>query len=183
MSDNVKFIFKTLLKVPIIILVSYLIFNLFAFVFSYFRLVGLSYVTMQTAVENNFLPNTELRTLQNYADSLVVPGIFDNIQVCCDTSVEAGADGMDYSLDVSNNSKVQYGTPIAVSITAKYTWVFPLVNTFGAGKDERYAAESAAAAGNGGNGVIYNDINNANSEHNIVITYVVPGLKYYPDLS
>ena len=36
MNESVKFIFKTLLKVPVFILVAYAIFNLFAFSFSYF---------------------------------------------------------------------------------------------------------------------------------------------------
>ena len=51
MSDEVKFIFKTLLKVPVIIVVSFLILNIFAFFFIYFKVLGLSYVVMQTAVK------------------------------------------------------------------------------------------------------------------------------------
>ena len=53
MAENVKFIFKTLIKVPIIIFVTYFIVNLFAFTVSYFRLLGVSYVVLQTAIENN----------------------------------------------------------------------------------------------------------------------------------
>lgn len=66
MSDEVKFIFKTLLKVPVIIVVSFIILNIFAFFFIYFKVLGLSYVVMQTAVENNYLPPTEVSTLNNY---------------------------------------------------------------------------------------------------------------------
>ena len=70
MSDGVKFIFKTLLKVPIIILVTYAIFNAFAFSLSYFKILGFSYVAMQTAVENNYLPTQELNTLTTYLTDL-----------------------------------------------------------------------------------------------------------------
>lgn len=66
MSDSVKFIFKTLIKVPVIIMISYAIFNIFAFFFIYFRMLGISYVVMQTAVENNYLPDTELNTMIDY---------------------------------------------------------------------------------------------------------------------
>lgn len=159
MNDSVKFIFRTLLRVPIIILVSYLIFNLFAFTFTYFRLLGYSYVAMQTVVENNFIPPDELNTLTDYLNSLET-GIVSNLSVTCDT---------DISSPDENNIKVQYGTPIKVTVSAKYTWVFPLVNTAASGPDDSAHAD----------GLVYNE----NDNNNIVISYTVPGLKYYPDLS
>ncbi len=86
MSDEVKFIFKTLLKVPIIIVVSFLILNLFAFFFVYFKVLGLSYVVMQTAVENNYLPKTEVNTLCNYAYT------FEDIPMVTNAAIIVGRD-------------------------------------------------------------------------------------------
>lgn len=87
MSDEVKFIFKTLLKVPIIIIVSFLVLNIFAFLFIYFKVLGLSYVVMQTAVENNWLPPTEINTLCNYAHT------FEDIPMVTDSAIIVKADG------------------------------------------------------------------------------------------
>lgn len=170
MHENVKFIFKTLLKVPVIILVSYLIFNIFAFTFTYFRLMGLSYVVMQTAVENNFIPPDEKQTLTDYLNSLET-GIVNNLMIGCDTDITNGVDCVNINDSSTNgdNRKVQYGTSIKVTVSAKYNWIFPLVNT--------------TANQNGGtpnaSGLEYNE----NFDNNIVISYTVPGLKYYPDLS
>ena len=58
MSDNVKFIFMTLIKVPCVIFVSFFIFNIFAFFFIYFKMLGFSYVVMQEVVENNYITAT-----------------------------------------------------------------------------------------------------------------------------
>lgn len=170
MNDSVKFIFRTLLKVPIIILVSYFIFNIFAFAFTYFRLLGFSYVAMQTVVENNFIPPEEAQTLQNYLDSLET-SIVSNLQVGCDTNTsnDAASGGAAMDLDGGENVRVQYGTPVTVTVSARYTWVFPLVNTMATGPDDSAHAD----------GLQYNE----NSNNNIVISYTVPGLKYYPDLS
>jgi hypothetical protein len=70
MSDEVKFIFKTLIKVPVIVFVCYLILNVLLFSFTYFKLLGMSYVVMQTVVENNYLPNSEKEDLLKYIDTL-----------------------------------------------------------------------------------------------------------------
>lgn len=66
MADEVKFIFKTLIKTPVIIMIFYAIFNLLFFFYIYFQMLGFSYVVMQTAVENNYLPSAELATLKDY---------------------------------------------------------------------------------------------------------------------
>lgn len=171
MQDNVKFIFKTLIKVPVIILITYFIFNIFAFTFTYFRLLGLSYVVMQTAVENNFIPPEEKNTLVDYLNSLETAMVSD-LKIGCDTN--QGNDSEEYGLceDITDpqysgeNRKVQYGTPITVTVSANYNFIFPLVNT-------------AQPDGPHADGLVYNE----NKDNNIKITYVVPGLKYYPDLS
>lgn len=78
MEDGVRFIFKTLIKIPIIILVTYAIMNVFFFCYIYFKTLGLSYVVMQTAVENNYIPPQELKTLTQEVDSwLDIPMVTD----------------------------------------------------------------------------------------------------------
>ena len=59
MTGTVKSIFKTLVKVPVTIIVAYFIINLVLFSYFYFRFAGVSYVIMQTAMENNYIPETE----------------------------------------------------------------------------------------------------------------------------
>jgi len=70
MQDGVKFIFKTLFKVPVFIFASFFVFNVIVFFLTYFKMLGFSYVVMQTAVENNYLPQEELNMLADYAASL-----------------------------------------------------------------------------------------------------------------
>ena len=171
MSDSVKFIFKTLLKVPVIILVAYGIFNLFAFSFSYFKIMGFSYVAMQTAVENNYIPATEMGTLQGYLNGLETYMLEDATLV-----VDTGG---------NRNKKVQYGTPITVTVSAHYRFIWPLMPY-----EQR---TGAAATGMNGQdiGVELTDDQldqarmdyEGNQQNNIHISYTVPGLKYYPDLA
>lgn len=73
MNDEVKFIFKTLIKVPVIIIISYLIFNIVMFINFYFRGLGTSYLIMQEVAINNYIPATDrgsitetARTFENY---------------------------------------------------------------------------------------------------------------------
>lgn len=91
MSDEVKFIFKTLLKVPVIILVSFMVLNIFAFFFIYFKVLGLSYVIMQTAVENNYLPVSELSVLCEYVHE------FEDIPMVTNSAIIVAKSGNTYS--------------------------------------------------------------------------------------
>lgn len=177
MADSIKFIFKTLVKVPIIILVCYLIFNIFGFTFTYFRLMGLSYVVMQTAVENNYIPASEAQTLDNYLNSLQTY-IVSDLAIGCDTDASNDAGTGPY-VDIKDpsggdNRRVQYGTPITVTVSGNFNWIFPLVNT--ADSDGNLTDSTGAATDER---LSYNE----NRNNNIVIQYTVPGLKYYPDLS
>lgn len=191
MADNVKFIFKTLLKVPIIILISYTIFNIFAFSFSYFRLLGFSYVAMQTAVENNYIPAEEMATLTNYLNSLETEMLTD-LSIFCDTDISTS--------NTADNNKTQYGTPITIQVRAHYNFIWPLMPS-------EQKSNGVVADGLHGNNA-GSDLSNAqldqlreqyeqnsgsydssrdtfqqNDNANIVISYTIPGLKYYPDLS
>ena len=72
MSDSVKFIFMTLIKVPCIIFAAFFIFNIFAFFFIYFKVLGFSYVVMQEVVENNYINNSSVENRNNYSYRCVV---------------------------------------------------------------------------------------------------------------
>lgn len=198
MSDSVKFIFKTLIKVPIIIAVAYGIFNIFAFCFIYFKMLGLSYVVMQTAVENNYLPEQELNTLQDYIEQIdndiymvenagIVVGV-DGDTIYSTNMEPAVLDGIPYDIDARR--KRQYGRTVTVGITCDYVFIWPLdYRTNASGQVER----SEGFYGNTGTvdtGFSDEAINDAISNNtaietnnNMSIVYTVPGLKYYPDLA
>lgn len=171
MNESVKFIFKTLLKVPVFILVAYAIFNLFAFSFSYFKIMGFSYVAMQTAVENNYFPQTELDTLTAYLDGLET-AMLENATLTIDT----GNGG---------NERVQYGSEITVTVSAHYRFIWPLMpneqrstGVAAEGMDGQNTGEQLTAAQLD---QMREEIAD-NPQNNIWISYTVPGLKYYPDL-
>ena len=63
MSDGVKFIFKTLFKVPIIILAAYLLMNVLGVVTTYFKVQGVQYGLENILVENNYISTTDLEKL------------------------------------------------------------------------------------------------------------------------
>ena len=113
MEDSLRSIFKILIKVPIWIMTMYLIFNLYTLVNSYFKLLGVSYVVMQVAMENNYIPETEYETLNNYIEnSIVIDGILDNVII-----------------EGSDSDRVQYGTPIEVGVTGTWHSKWPIMNT------------------------------------------------------
>ncbi len=55
MSDSVKFIFKVLLRVPIILLICYAILNVFGMVHTYSAVQGAQYTVENYLAENNYL--------------------------------------------------------------------------------------------------------------------------------
>lgn len=171
MSDSVKFIFKTLLKIPVIILVVYAVFNVFAFSFSYFRLLGVSYVVMQTAVENNYIPEQEKDTLEAYLDGIETY-MLENCTLVCDTGG-------------GTNTKVQYGTPVTVTVSGHYRFIWPLMPI----EQRTGVAVEGLNGQNTGTELDEQELEDArqayenNPNNNIVISYTIPGLKYYPDLS
>lgn len=167
MAENVKFIFKSLIKVPVIILVVYAVFNVFAFSLSYFKILGFSYVAMQTVVENNYIPEQERNTLDTYLNSMET-SMLENLTLECSTS-----------------NKVQYGTPVTVTVSAHYRFVWPLM------PNEQRTGAAATGMNDQDIGTELTDSElealrqsrEDNPVNNIVISYTVPGLKYYPDLS
>lgn len=196
MSDSVKFIFKTLIKVPVIIAVAYGVFNIFAFCFIYFKMLGLSYVVMQTAVENNYLPQKELGTLYDYVHQMD-----EDIEMIENASIIVGIDedgnylSMDNDKDTSpeydNDArrKQQYGKQVTVGVTCDYIFIWPLDYR---AADDGVAEKTQGLDGNTGavdTGFSPDLMQEAaangsaiRSNNAIQITYTVPGLKYYPDL-
>lgn len=198
MSDEVKFIFKTLIKVPIMIFVAYVILNIFAFFFIYFKALGMSYVVMQTAVENNYLPTSELQTIYNYVDS------WNDIAMVEDAKIVIYDDGTtihtmnslgDTAATYGENDarqRKQYGKNVTCGVTLNYTIVWPLSHRetlVGADLDIN-SADNTGVGGFNGNGAAVNSDTKRLEELRerkayqfpITITYTVPGLKYYPDM-
>jgi hypothetical protein len=192
MSDSVAFIFKTLIKVPVIIFVSFFILNIFAFSFIYFKLLGISYVVMQTAVENNYLPASEAATLCNYVDTLNTAEMVENAAVVVYYDSSTGQVGTMNSSNTTTavwgnadaRKRRQYGREVTVGVTADYVFVWPI--------DYRHTTTNdtgVAGMDDSVNTTFRSDAElqqiretETTSRNNILITYTVPGLKYYPDM-
>lgn len=180
MTDGVRRVFKILILVPCIIFVSYLIFNIFSFTFTYFRLLGFANTVRQVAVENNYLPEQELQTLQNYLDDITNTGVVDSASIIVYVENEDGS--------VSDASiRQQYGEAVTVGVQAHYRFVMPLT------PKEQFTNTNDTLDGLNGSGFggyASGDIleerrkqYEENPSNNIIIKYTVPGLKYYPDLN
>lgn len=187
MSDGVKFIFKTLIKIPCIVFAFYFVLNLFAFSLTYFKLLGFSYVVMQVAVENNYIPAAELYTLNNYLDSITDTGVVDNARI-----ILAGDPAEGESPDDASVVKKQYGGIVTVGVGAHYRWIWPLMpkeqtvgNTgFLGWRDPQTGQDRGEFNGFLGDTALeaLREQYAENTYNNIIIKYTVPGLKYYPDL-
>lgn len=198
MSDDLKFVVKTLLRIPIIIFFSYLVFNIMCFFFIYFRMLGFSYIIMQTAVENNYLPTQELTTLTTYMSDLDGhDGVNDangvymvenaGIIVGMNGSTPVYANSAGYA---TNDARVkrQYGHEVTVGVACDYKMVWPFIgrethvndsavqglndtDTFEGFRTDTRTRQQELVENDGGTSISH-----------IEIVYTVPGLKYYPDL-
>lgn len=183
MSDGVKFIFKTLIKVPFIICVSFFIFNIFAFTVSYFRIVGASNTLQQAIMDNNYLVDSDEETFKKYCNNLSTKCLTD-IQLIIDT------DGNDYVPDTyqEHNDRKQYGNVITCGITARFKPIIPLIytETLEDGKVKGYGTmESAGVSGGTKTGVELEQLRkekNEKAEGNITVVTKVVGMQYYSDL-
>lgn len=146
MEGGVKFIFKTLIKVPIYIYVAFLIFNVFAFCFIYFKVLGFSYLVQQTVVENNYIPTEQLKSFAEYLTdfdsgismvencNIIISDAYDekakNNSLATLALRSSGRDEsvvytpVSYKLDALK--KRQYGADVTVGVTCNYVWVWPL---------------------------------------------------------
>lgn len=176
MGDTVKSIFMTLIKVPIIIAVVFFCLDVFAFATSYFRLLGVSYTLQNVVMENNFIPDSELASLENYLSTL-------------ETSMLRDIEIVNRGAVTGLGSRQQYGREVETGITAKFTWAVPfmpiknkaktgsVLDTTG-GPNTLYQYTNDPEHGTSGGSPIANGITVP-----ITITFTVPGMKYYPDLS
>lgn len=189
MTDSVKSIFKILFKIPIIILVCYAIFNIFAFGLSYFKLIGISYVVMQTAIENNYIPEDDRITIEDYMNTMKT-GVLTNIRI------------------IGNPGRKQYGEPVTIGVAAKYHFIWPLTHKQQTVSGVEGTTSGVAADGTNGGSTFGGWVTDEQLEYQrnkledltrnmivkyevdgdrvyegeIDILYNVPGLKYYPDL-
>lgn len=206
MADNVKFIFMTLIKVPVYIMVAFFIFNLFAFTFIYFKMLGISYVVQQTAIENNYIPAAEKKTICDYMkDNLANISMVENVGLCYGDNSYLDVTKAD-SINPKTGAfqKKQYGSKITCGVTCNYIWIWPLDyrttksntnNVAGYANDNTinpyYQSEAnkgrtydqrASKAGNMTEYMRQNTKPTDYDDNNIKIIYELPGLKYYPDL-
>ena len=183
MSDSVKFIFKTLIKVPCYIMVAYFILNIFAFAHTYFKMLGFSYVVMQTAVENNYLPETEYNQLNSYLSR-------QGTSFCANPRIviHDAADGSILPAYGHPYSRRQYGSKVCVGVEYDFRMIWPLMPVSSteattAGVDT-WNSQAATYDPIGDPNDPDDDMRDrGNGWNHVVIKYTVPGLKYYPDLS
>lgn len=189
MSDSVKFIFKCIIKVPIFIMISYFIANLFFFSLFYFKFLGISYSVMQTALENNYLPPTEKTALEKSLKSIYQYDDGSTSKVIPRAEVY-----------IDNNNRKQYGKTMTVGVKYTYRWIWPLMpEEYGqttANVDSLTGGENGLATNTGQGDKMVNGKSDLSDQqlaakrsekadkgtHEIQILYVVPGLQYYSDL-
>lgn len=195
MENSVASIFKILIKIPIIISVSYLILNVFAFALCYFKILGASYSLQQIVMENNYLPSNEARAFDNYLDGLET-AFLDNITAVVYTNnpSESTSTGRDSRTGevltatnyvVGNNKRVQYGDTAYVGIVSDFhaLWPFSYKELFVNETGTEGWGNSNAAAGS----VQFKteeELNNTRKQSTAKIDIIHPviGLQYYSDL-
>lgn len=137
-ESSVAGIFKILIKIPIVIVISYLIINVYAFSLSYFRILGASYSLQQIVMENNYLPEREANSFEKYLQSLET-GFLTNITavVYTDTDISDASgytgrntdgrilDATSFGVVVGNNSRQQYGDTAYVGIVSNFSALWP----------------------------------------------------------
>lgn len=203
MENGVAWIFKTLIKVPIIIVTSFLIFNIFAFTVSYFRIIGAANALQQNVMSNNFLTKADRISFENYLDSLNTSYLTD-LHIVLDTEAY-GAINNQSLIDnrTFNNKRVQYGTPIDVGIVGTYQFVMPLQRIevydgqvegdevlgyggVGMGVSGTVSVKNYTANGSGAVAGVADGTNNKRSDrfkNRIAVINRVIGMQYYSDLN
>lgn len=179
MQDDVKFIFKSLIKVPVIIFEVYFVFNIFCLMFIFFKTLGYSYVVMQTVVENNYVPAQEVQSLDNQLSALreiqFVGGDKNNYALA-----HIVVDGEPvYPTNPTGNGKntrTQYGSVKSCGVYVNYKIQWPL-------RPDQQSSNGQAVGGLQGGAGEYTNFGPSETGVPITITYKVPGLQYYPDLN
>jgi len=152
MGDTIRFIFRTLIKIPLIIIAVYLVINVIAFTMSYMRLYTLAQVAVNTAMENNFIPESEFNAIMAHAGGTnagtfrdgLTNNILNEINVTVTTvpllygvpyTIHGNARyGIGHSIDVGvEDQRVQYGSEITIEVEGSYLWMLPIPIYGGAG--------------------------------------------------
>lgn len=196
MQDDVKFIFKSLIKVPVIIFEVYFVFNIFCLMFIFFKTLGYSYVVMQTVVENNYVPAQEVQSLDNQLRELrkiQFVGGDENNYALAHIVIDGESVNPGNVTGNGKNTRTQYGTVKQCGVTVMYTIQWPLRPDEQTSDYKNGGIGARAVDGlNAGQSVSYasgQDMENRRNDHwhtvrlPITITYKVPGLQYYPDLN
>lgn len=118
---SVGFIFKTLVKVPIYIMVGFTMLNILAFTISYFRIVGASYTLQQTVMDNNFLTQSDLDSYESYLDTLETAYLKDIHLV-----INTDAGDVDTTRTTFINDRQQYGNVVDIGVASTYSFIMPL---------------------------------------------------------
>lgn len=189
MSDDVKFIFKTLIKVPCIIVISYLMFNIIMFVNFYFKGLGASYLVMQTVAANNYLPETEKQQMINVAKEFNESDLIRKVAFGCRTTSTSDEDlqhqirSNSDAIQIDSNSTVknQYGKSIKCYFAYEFIWQMPLSNKGLKVDGINNSSSGGMEAGLSQEGLVTQS-DNGDTGAVVIFSYTVPGLKYYPDM-
>lgn len=174
MSTEIKNIFKILIGVPVVIMACFFIFNLFAFGFSMFKVLGIYFVVMQTAIENNYITPEDKVILQNYMDNQET-AMLTNIRFTDETEF----------------NRVQYGTMVDVGVEAKYNFIMPLTVKEQTKSGGVEGFSDVSYVDSLGSSTIWKSADEleydrqqklSRAKSNIRFHNKIPGLKYYPDL-
>ena len=159
-------------------MISYAILNLFAFGLSYFKVLGFSYVLMQTAVENNYIPTSEMEQLNKYLDDISSTYVLDNALIITKDP--------DNTVTKDATVKRQYGEEVYVGVSVHYRFIWPLTpkdqlsdtsSSFVGMTDNNFSGFASTSVLEARRKAIEDNVQN-----NILFEYRVPGLKYYPDI-
>lgn len=188
--------FTTIIRIPIILFILYFVFNVFAFVLTYFRFLGTYNTVTQVVVNNGYIPATEFAILEDYMAGYDTDFV-DNIEIVTrDNSGNIkqlispnGTTRFMGTDDYLNNrttilQRSQYGQRVSVGIKFRYTFVLPLMT------HETYNNQDVTVAGykNAPQGTLASEqtLEQRRQQHRVGITIVlenpIPSLKYYPDL-
>lgn len=172
MEGTVKGIFKILIKVPIIIFVCFFIFNIFSFSLSYFKLLGVSYAAMNTAMINNYIPANEKAQLEDYMTTQLQTQVFEDVRFTTssdDPTINAFTRG-------------QYGETVTVAVQGNYKWQWPLTPRQQTANDQEFNGLTGSAfAGFKTEAELEQARKDNSGAFTMRILYRVPGLAYYAD--
>lgn len=158
MSSGVRFIIKTLIKVPIIIIVTYFFLNLALFITFYFRMLSFSYVIANQVSQANYLTQYQYDSL-----SATLQKMDDGSTYIDGTKLFVDCDGS------GNNVKVQAGKSLKITVAYQIHIVLPFYQASDSGTYKENNTDITEWT----NTDVWNIIN---------VTNTVPALKYYPDL-